>query len=118
MKKFCNYYRIQFAAFPVNSQFTERGVKESGHVSLGRRNEINRSLIAISCAKIMPEALQDYRNALQPDSITDTEDDYEGNNINKKIMQLTGKHRADFLMNALIEHNREIKELRKSINIF
>ena len=60
----------------------------------------------------MPEALQDYCDALQPDSITDTEDDYEGNNINKKIMQLTGKRRAEFLMNALIEHNREIKELR------
>ena len=36
---FRNCYLQKIAAIPTNTQFTERGVKESDYVSLGRRCE-------------------------------------------------------------------------------
>ena len=45
---FRNLYLHQYSAFPTNTQFVERGVKESGYVSLGRRGEAQRSVLAIS----------------------------------------------------------------------
>ena len=113
------FYHIlihQFSAFPINSQFTERGVKESGHVSLGRRNETHRSLLAISRAKIMPNALQEYRDDIKVESESesgaeDGEDDEDGE---KKVKQLGGKRRAKYLMCGLFEHNKEMVVFKQS----
>ena len=41
---FCNIYLFKYSALPTNTQFTERGFKESGVVSLGKRGETNRSI--------------------------------------------------------------------------
>ena len=51
---FANIYRYNYSALPTNSQFTERGMKESGYVTLGRCAEKNRSALAIARAKIIP----------------------------------------------------------------
>ena len=94
LASFRQLYLHQFSAFPINSQFTERGVKESGHVSLGRRNETHRSLLAISRAKIMPNALQEYRDDIKVESESESglEDGEDGE---KKDKQLGGKRRAN-----------------------
>ena len=55
--QFADIYRFNISAFPTNSQFTERGVKESGYVTLGRRTKKNRSALAIARAKIIPDAM-------------------------------------------------------------
>lgn len=52
-----NIYLLKYAVPPTNTQFTEKGVKESGFVSLGRRGETNRSVLVIARGKILPEAL-------------------------------------------------------------
>ena len=54
---FFQLYVDQLSALPTNSQFTERGVKESGYVSLGRRSEKYCSTLAIARAKIIPDVM-------------------------------------------------------------
>ena len=54
---FRQLYLEQYSAFPTNTQFVERGVKESGFVALGRRDEKNRTILALSRSKVLPEAL-------------------------------------------------------------
>ena len=44
-------YLHQYAAVPTNTQFVERGVKESGYVTLGRRCKSNRTILAIARGK-------------------------------------------------------------------
>ena len=46
--EFRKIYLLRYAALPTNTQFGERGVKESGYVTLGRRNESNQSILDIS----------------------------------------------------------------------
>jgi len=57
IKEFRRVYCVQFSALPTNTQFGERGVKESSYVSLSCRNKVNRSILAISRSKMLPEAL-------------------------------------------------------------
>ena len=116
LASFRQLYLHRFSAFPINSQFTERGVKESGHVSLGRRNETHRSLLAISRAKIMPNALQDYRDdvKVESESESDAEDGEDDEDGEKKVKQLGGKRRAKFLMCGLFEHNTEMVAFKQS----
>jgi len=54
--QFQQLYLHCYAALPTNTQFTERGVKESGYVSLGRRGETNCSVFAMTRAQIVPDA--------------------------------------------------------------
>ena len=54
---FCQLYLEQYSAFPTNTQFVERGVKESGFVVLSRRDEKNRTILTLSRSKVLPEAL-------------------------------------------------------------
>ena len=51
---------------PSNTQFTERGVKESGYVSLGQRNETNRSILAIACGKTLKETIKKGQEEIEP----------------------------------------------------
>ena len=39
LKLFCDLYKNNFAVLPTNSQFTERGIKESEYISLGHRSK-------------------------------------------------------------------------------
>ena len=55
--EFKKVYLLQYSALPTNTQFTERGVKESGYVTLGRRGEANRSILAIAQGTLLPEAM-------------------------------------------------------------
>ena len=52
LSAFADIYRARYAALPTNTQFTERGVKESGYVSLGRRGEKNRSVLSTARARL------------------------------------------------------------------
>ena len=65
LKYFRTRYPTEFSALPTNIQFVERSVKESGYVSLGRRNETNRTVLAIARGKILPESLKRGRDKIQ-----------------------------------------------------
>ena len=59
-----NIYLLNDAALPTNTQFTERGVKDSDFVSLGRQGETNRSILTIARVKYIPEALHVDRSKI------------------------------------------------------
>ena len=42
-------------------QFVERGVKESGYISLGRYAEEKRTILAIARGKVLPDSLSNGR---------------------------------------------------------
>ena len=66
---FKNAYMPCFSALPTNTQFTERAVKESGYVSLGNRNEKQRSILAIACGKTLSEALEKGRKSVKKNDV-------------------------------------------------
>eukprot|EP00957_Ditylum_brightwellii_P128858 9829737-Ditylum_brightwellii.AAC.1 len=39
---------MKYSALPTKMQFVERRVKESGYVTLGRRNKIKRSIMVVT----------------------------------------------------------------------
>ena len=67
LSAFRTVYLKEYSALPTNTQFTERGVKESGTTSLGRREEITRSIFAISRGKLIPEALKKGQAEILPE---------------------------------------------------
>ena len=91
---FHNIYFYQYSSLPTNTQFTERGVKESGVVSLRRRSEINRSILPISRGKLIPEALKKGREEID-------------------VKQLQGKKRTKVLMRELLAHQSLIENRRE-----
>ena len=90
LKVFRNNFIFKFSALPTNTQFTKRGVKESGFVSLGRRGEVNRSILAIARGRYLPDALKIGRAEVQPKE-----------NVEKK-KQLQGEKRTSVLMRQKI----------------
>ena len=48
-----------------NAQFIERGVRESGYISLDQRNETNQSILAIARSKTLKEAFKKRREDIQ-----------------------------------------------------
>ena len=95
---FSNVYRYNYSALPTNSQFTERGVKESGYVTLGRRLEKNRSALAIARAKIIPDAMVAGKKVV---------DRGDGK---KRLVQ--GKLRTKMLINEAIRHQSLINKMQ------
>ena len=51
------HYINHFATVPINTQFVEREVKESGCVTIGRRRETSRSILEIACGKVLSEVM-------------------------------------------------------------
>ena len=72
---------MEITSFPTNIQFVERGVTNSAYISLGRRGETNRSILAIARSKILPEALQTGRDHINniPADDSDSESDSNDN---------------------------------------
>lgn len=95
---FKEIYTQRYSALPTNTQFGERGVKESGYVSLGRRNESSRSVLAISRGKLLPESM-----AIGKSEIQTTEE--------SKVKQLQGKKKAKIMLREFFVHNDKIKQL-------
>ena len=91
---FAHLYRTHYSALPTNTQFTERGVKESGYVSLGRRSEKNRTVLATARALVVPDAMSEGREEIKKD---------DGK---KRIVQ--GKLRARVLMTEALSHQNEL----------
>ena len=112
LKDFRMQYLIEFASFPTNTQFVERGVKESGYVSLGRRGETNRSILAIARGKILPEALQTGRDHINSIPVDDSDSDSDSND---KMKQLQGKRKIEFLMRELQNHQKSMTELETEL---
>ena len=79
-----------------NTQFTERRVKESGYVSLGQRNETNRSVLAIARGKTLKKALKRGREEIQPLI-------HAGEPIQKKAKQIQGKMKCKVMMREVFE---------------
>ena len=65
---FRNLYQARYAALPTNSQFTERGVKESSYITLGRCSKKHQSILSTARAKLIPDAMVKGRRK------TETED--------------------------------------------
>ena len=94
LTSFRNIYLYQYSSLPTNTQFTERGVKESGVVSLGRRGETNRSILSISRGKLIPDALKKGREEID-------------------VQQLQGKKRTKVLIRELLLHQNLIQNQRE-----
>ena len=91
-------YLHQYAALPTNTQFVERGVKESGYVSLGRRAEQNRTILAIARGKVLPDSLVNGRLQMK----TEVEED----DVSKH--QLKGKRKSKHLIEGIFKHNHDM----------
>ena len=50
------FFTEQLTALPSNSQFCERGVKESGQISLGKQSEATCSIVALARGNTIEEA--------------------------------------------------------------
>ena len=100
LQEFCNLYKTSYAALPTNSQFTERGVKESGYVSLGRRNEKNRTVLATARACLVPEAMSKGQRVV-------------GKNDKNKQRLVQGKIRAQVLMETAEKHQAQLDNLKQ-----
>ena len=94
---FADLYRFNFSSLLTNSQFTERGVKESGYVTLGRRTEKNRSALAMARTKIIPDAMAAGKKVI---------DRGDG-----KKRSVQGKFRAKMLIDEAISHQLSINKM-------
>ena len=101
--QFRDMYIHHYSAIPINSRFTEHGVKESGYISLGRICEHNRSILAIACGCLIPNALAKRREGVT----LDEEDD-------SKPKQLQGKMKTKYLLREVADHCVKIKILKDS----
>ena len=99
LTKFRQLYVEQLSALPTNSQFTERGVKESGYVSLGRRSEKYRSTLAIARAKIIPDAMASGNAIVNQD--------------NKEKRLVEGKLRTRVILEEAVKQHKQLLELQK-----
>ena len=96
-------YLHQYSANPINSQFTECRVKESGYVSLDRRWEHNRSILAITHGRLIPNAVAKGREGIALD-------EEEGS----KPKQLQGKMKTKYLLRDVADHSVNMKRLKDS----
>eukprot|EP00957_Ditylum_brightwellii_P133483 10176678-Ditylum_brightwellii.AAC.1 len=78
-------YLLVCSSLPDNTKFVERGIKESGSVSLGGRQETNRSLLTVARRKVLHKALQHGKDVFNKE--TNVED------IERKKYQLSGKRK-------------------------
>ena len=99
--QFKQLYLLNYSALPTNQQFTERGVKESGYVTLGRRGESQRSMIAIARAKLVPDAYKKGRAQIQTEGVDD------------KKKQLQGKTKTRFLLKEKLEHCKKVELVKR-----
>eukprot|EP00957_Ditylum_brightwellii_P013230 998366-Ditylum_brightwellii.AAC.1 len=97
MTKMRQCYLLVYSSLPVNIQFVERGIKENSYVSLGGRQETNRSTLAVARGKVLPEALQHGIDVFNKE--TSVED------IERKMCQLSGKRKTTALMQTLLKHH-------------
>ena len=65
----------------------ERGVKKSGYVSLCRRSD-NRSILAMTCGKLLPDALQKVQDEINYNGLD--------NDTQRKAKQLFGNIRIKY----------------------
>ena len=92
--QFRRVYLYEYCALPTNTHFVERGVKESGYVCLGRQGEHQRSVLAISRGKLLPDATKKGR------------DEINKNNDEKKGSCRENKKQRYWLENCLKKERR------------
>ena len=106
LKEFKKIFLHNYSALPTNTQFTERGVKESAFISLCKRNEKSRAIYAMARGKAIPEGL--LQGKIQLDQAASSDDDDE----DKKKKQLAGKRKTKVLMQSFVNQYYEIKQLQ------
>ena len=99
-------YLTKYSALPTNTQFAERGMKESGYVTLGRRSEKNRSILAVARAKLRPDALVKGRQLAEVE-IKSKDDEVQN--------QLQGKRKTRVLIDELSLHCAKMEKLKIGI---
>eukprot|EP00957_Ditylum_brightwellii_P187953 14310126-Ditylum_brightwellii.AAC.1 len=55
---------MKYSALPTNTQFVECGVKDSGYVTLGQRNKMNCSIMAVICSGAIMDVLKQGREEI------------------------------------------------------
>ena len=90
---------------PSNTQFTEIRVEESEYVSLGKRNETNRSILTIARGKTLKEALKKGREDIQPSFVASAP-------TPKRGKQLQGKIKFKVMMREAFKQHNKMKHLR------
>ena len=98
--QFREIYLFQYSGLPTNTQFVEHGVKESGYVTLGRRKELNQSIMVMARGRIISEALLKGRVEINQNN-EDDEDD----------KQLKGKTKTIFLMQSVCKYLNDLEEM-------
>ena len=98
----CNVYLHQYTALPTNTQFVERGVKESRYVLLGQCDEQNRITLAIARATVLPDCLLTGHL-----DINDKEEE-----MNR--YQLKGKRKTVHLMQGIFAHNEDMLKCKNA----
>ena len=113
---FRRLYLFRFAAFPTNTQFVERAVKEAGFVTLGRRSEATRTQLVIARGQLISQALQSGCREIEEEEKKRMamEDELEGEERQTtKKRRLGGKRRTKFLMKEILNHQVKMSAVAK-----
>ena len=101
--QFADVYRFNFSSLPTNSQFTERGAKESGYVTLGRCTEKKRSALVMARAKIIPDAMAAGKEVI--DRGNGKKRLVQGKSVSKMLINETIRHQS--LINKMLSQDRQ-----------
>ena len=113
-----NYRRLYlyyFAAIPTNTQLTERAVKLSGYVTLGKRDEATRTIFCIARGRLLQDALKSGKLEVEDEQrvrmLNEIEPGGDGEQEDKKI-QVANKRRTRVLLNEILQHKSNISRLK------
>ena len=115
--RFKHIFLERLAALPSNSQFCERGVKESSQVSLGKRSEGTRSIVALARGSTIEEASNKHRE-MNKNTCDEKKKQMQNKEKANQIMEETRKQHR-FLQNLHdknpVEYMNRRKEIRRSL---
>ena len=82
------FFMLRLGRLPRNTQFTERGVKDSKYVTLGNRNELTRSIFALARSTMIDEVAHKVKNQKRErkrlERVSDEDDDITETKVPKK----------------------------------
>ena len=103
--RFRNKFLRKSGGLGSNAQCTERGVKEAGYVSLGRRGESSRSILALARGETVEEVGIALRKRKREEKEKKT-----GESCSEESIQVQNKSRA---MQVIIETDKQQIKLNK-----
>ena len=99
-------FKRKYGGQGSNAQMTERGVKESGYVSLGNRGESTRSIYALARGDTIEEVGVAVRKEKRGKN---------GENNEEKIIQVQNKEKAKQVLVESEQQQKQLDNLRKQV---